>query len=134
MEPALDALEDSRVPGARDEFSQARIALRAGTPDKLRDATHEAGNAVEALLLALLDEHGITGPRARTAAPLFNAIRHARVLPPSLRSTVMAAPQLRNAQGGHTQGATVTPPDRCIAEAAVSAAAVAITLLVSYLP
>jgi hypothetical protein len=46
----------------------------------------------------------------------------------------MAAPQLRNAQGGHTQGATVTLPDRRIAEAAVSAAAVAITLLVSYLP
>jgi hypothetical protein len=46
----------------------------------------------------------------------------------------MAAPLLRNGQGGHTQGATITEPSTRIAEAAVSAAAFAISLLVSYLP
>jgi hypothetical protein len=134
IEPALDALEDPRITGARAEFDLARAALRAGTPDKLRDATHEAGNSVEAVLIALLTTHQLDGPRSRTAASLFNVLRDARVLPPSLEFTVMAAPQLRNAQGGHTQGATITSPERRIAEAAVSAAAVAITLLVSYLP
>jgi hypothetical protein len=134
LEPALAALEDPRVSGARAEFLQARAAVRGGTADKLRDATHEAGNAVEATLLALITAHGLTPPKARTASPLFNVLRDAGVLPPALESTVMAAPQLRNAQGGHTQGPTATDADRRLAEGAVSAAAVAITALAAYLP
>lgn len=133
MEPVLDALDDPRLSGARAEFVEARAALRVGTPDKLRDATHEAGNAVEAVLHALIGAHGVNPPRARTAAPLFNALRDQGVIPASFESVVMAAPLLRNAQGGHTQGPVVTGADRGIAEAAVGAAAVAITALVRYL-
>jgi len=132
VEPALIALEDPRVTGARAEFLQARAALRGGTPDSLRDATHEAANAVEAVLQALIVAHGLQTPRAKTAAPLFNVLRDAGVLPASLESTVMAAPQLRNAQGGHTQGPTVSEADQRLAEGAVSAAAVAVTVLVSH--
>jgi hypothetical protein len=134
VEPALTALEDGRVTGARAEFLQARAALRGGTPDSLRDATHEAANAVEAVLHALIVAHGLQTPRAKTAAPLFNVLRDGGVLPPSLESTVMAAPHLRNAQGGHTQGPTVADADQRLAAGAVSAAAVAITALVAYLP
>jgi hypothetical protein len=54
IEPVLKALGDPRISGAQDEFLQAQAALRSGTPDKLRDATHEAGNSVEAVLLALI--------------------------------------------------------------------------------
>jgi hypothetical protein len=134
VEPALVVLEDPRVSGARSEFLLARAALRGGTPDKLRDATHEAGNSVEAVLHALITAHGVPTPKSKTAAPLFNMLRDAGVLPAALESIVMAAPQLRNAQGGHTQGATATEADQRLAEGAVSSAAVAITALAAYLP
>jgi hypothetical protein len=134
IEPVLAALDDSRVSGARAEFVAARAALRGGTADDLRDATHEAANAVEAVLLALVDAHGVVPPRARTATPLFNALRDAGKLPASLEATVTAAPRLRNAQGGHSQGPVATPADPALAQSAVGAAAVAITALVGYLP
>ena len=83
---------------------------------------------------ALIAANGLQPPRSKTAAPLFNTLRDAGKLPAALESTVMAAAQVRNAQGGHTQGAIATDADRRLAESAVRSSATAITVLVGYLP
>jgi hypothetical protein len=93
-----------------------------------------AGNAVEAVLLALIDHQKLQAPRAKTAAPLFNVLREAGILPSALENIVMAAPSIRNAQGGHTQRPLPVDADPALAEAAVTAAAVAITALAAHLP
>lgn len=48
-------------------------------------------------------------------------------------SMVLAASEIRNHEGGHGQGTTVSPPSPAMVDAAIGAAASAITVLATYL-
>lgn len=59
VRPALDALDDSRLAGCRQEFEAALGHLRSGTPKDHEDAIEEAGKAVESALKVVLDTRSI---------------------------------------------------------------------------
>jgi hypothetical protein len=56
---ALDALDDARLAGCRQEFAAALGHLRAGTPKDREDAIEEAAKAVESAMKVLLAAHGV---------------------------------------------------------------------------
>lgn len=54
MRPALSAIQDARLTGAREHFDAARSELALGTPTALRQSVHESACAVEAAMKAVL--------------------------------------------------------------------------------
>lgn len=97
---------------------------------------HEAANAVESALKSLLAAHKVAAPRQSSAAALFNtlATRDVQILPGYVQNLILAAPEMRNHLGGHGQGPAVVVVDPNLADAALTAAAAAITLIARGLP
>lgn len=139
VEPALAALGDRRLAGARDEFRDALVKRRAGRAPDLRDAIHEAGSATESVMVVLIEQHGVTVPKQKAASALFNALAapgataSGPVIPGYLQHLALAAAEIRNHSGAHGQGAAVTAPPTSLADAAIAASGAAIVALVEYL-
>jgi hypothetical protein len=134
IEPALQALGDARLAGARGEFEAAQGHLRVGTQKDLEDAIDEAAKSVESAMKVLAVETNTTLPRNATASPLFNALRDAGQLPAHADHLVLAAARIRNQRGGHGAGAQPRQIEQSEAIATVSAAATAIAFLATHLP
>lgn len=92
--PALAALEDSRLENAREEFADALQKRRAGRVNDLRDAAHEAANAVESTLAVLLQVHQVDAPRQLAATGLLHRLVERQVLPGWTEHLVLASPQI----------------------------------------
>jgi hypothetical protein len=133
-EPALAALQDERLGGARNEFEAARVHLRGGSSKDLEDAIEEAGKAVESTMKVLLDAHGISLTGKETAYPLFTLLKDKGIVEAEAEPTVLGAARIRNQWGGHGSGATARTPPSSLADLAVQAAAASIVFLSSRLP
>jgi hypothetical protein len=137
--PALHALADRRLAVARAEFADALVKRRAGRASDMRDAVHEAANATESVMEVLLSVHGVPAPNKKTASALFNrladpaATSNGAVLPGHIQQLALAAAEIRNYEGGHSQGTAVSAPSAAMVDAAIGAAASAITVLATYL-
>jgi hypothetical protein len=134
IQPALQALDDSRLGGARAEFEEALHKRRLGAAKDLEDAVDEAAKAVESLLKVLHAAHNVTPPHGQQVTPLFNSLVTANVLPGYVDKLVVGAAGPRNQMASHGQGATVRAVPEELADASIAAAATAITLLTHYLP
>ena len=132
--PALQALDDRRLAGARDEFDEALRKRRLGTPKDLEDAVDEAAKSVESVLKVIHDERAVPRPRNEAVSGLFESLKDARCFPAYVVNLVTAAAGPRNKMAAHGQGATVRAVPEELAEASIAAAATAITFLAHYLP
>jgi hypothetical protein len=132
--PALLALEDLRLAGAHDEFSEALAKRRLGAPKDLEDAVDEAAKSVESVLKVLHDERNVARPANEVVSQLFKSLKDARVLPQYISNLVTAPAGPRNNMASHGQGATVREVPAELADASIAAAATAITFLAHYLP
>jgi hypothetical protein len=137
--PALDALADGRLAPARREFEKARVDFRRGD---YRDAGKAAGDAVETAMSVVVDSHGLPHPQTEhgndlvQAGKLFDVLKGSgvRLLDQDRdHDLIFAAIKVRHTCG-HGIGAHPQPVDRHLVEAAIGAAAVAITYLASKLP
>ncbi len=134
IRPALDALDDDRLAGARQEFESALGHLRSGTPKDQEDAIEEAGKAVESAMTVLLDSHRVTRSGNETAEPLWNLLRENEIIPPKTNDAVLSTSRLRNEYGGHGQGAEIREIPVGIPALAVRSAAATIAYLAELLP
>jgi hypothetical protein len=132
--PALRALEDVRLAGARNEFEAALSHVRAGTQKDREDAIEEAAKSVESAMKVMAAEAGISVPARATARPLFIALQDEGGIPSYMEPLVLAASRIRNEQGGHGAGGSPRQIELDIATAAVDAAAAAIVFLAGRLP
>jgi hypothetical protein len=133
IRPALDALDDDRLAGCREEFEAALGHLRAGTAKDLEDAIEEAGKAVESAMGAVLGAHGIDPP-ARTAERLWQTLRDSGIVEKPTHDAILSTSRLRNEWGGHGQGAEIREIPEGIPALAVRSAATAIAYLAELLP
>jgi hypothetical protein len=78
IRPALDALGDVRLAGARQEFEAALGQLRAGTPKDDEGAIEESGKAVESAMKVVLDERGYKRIGNESSEKLWQALRDER--------------------------------------------------------
>ena len=134
VQPALLALADPRVAGARAEFEEALDKRRGGTPKDLEDAVDEAAKAIESVLQVLIAELGVTPPRRKQLTPLFESLVGAKKIPGYVDKLVAAASGPRNHMASHGQGGAVREVPEELADASIAAAATAITFLAHYLP
>ena len=136
VRPALVALADARLDGARVEFEEALAKRRQGAPKDLEDAVDEAAKSVESALKILHHERGVPLPAKEQLAGLFNRLASdaVNILPGYLDHLVLAPGGPRNHMASHGQGTSVREVPEELADAAIAAAAVAITLLAHYLP
>ncbi len=132
--PALQALADARLAGARNEFEAALAHLLAGTQKDREDAIEEAAKSVESAMKVLIAEKALAVAANATARPLFDALKTGNVVPDFTDDLVLAAARIRNKMGGHGAGAQPRQVDLDIATAAVNAAAAALVLLGGRLP
>ena len=134
LEPALAALADPRLQGARDEFGAALAHLRAGTLKDREDAIEEAAKAVESGMGVLIAETGTPLTKTATAQNMFDALNGADVVPRYTETALLGAARIRNKRGGH--GAGATPRDVALDEATltVNSAAAALVFLIGQLP
>ncbi len=134
VQPALAALVDARLQGARSEFEAALSHLRSGTEKDLEDAIEEAAKSVESVMKVLLDERGVQRNGRETTSPLFDKLWRNGIVVQEADNAVLGASRLRNGYGGHGSGAQVrTIPDG-LSALTVRSAATAITFLYEYLP
>lgn len=134
VRPALDALTDDRLAGARSEFDAALVHMRNGTFKDLEDAVEEAAKSVESAMKVVLVEHGETLTGKETARPLFQKLSAAGIVSAEADNAVLAPSRLRNAFGGHGSGAQPRQVPLDIAELAVRSAASAVCYLAICLP
>lgn len=134
IEPALLALADARLEGARGEFEEALRKRRFGAPKDFEDAVDEAAKAVESVLQVLHDEYDLKRPRNQQISSLFDSLVSAKVLPGYVDKIVAAAAGPRNHMASHGQGGTPREVPEQLADASIAAAATAITFLAHYLP
>ncbi len=136
VQPALVALVDERLAGARDEFEEALRKRRKGGPKDLEAAVGYAAKSVESVLVILHEETSVSLPAKRTLSALFNGLATPDValLPGYLDGLVCAAGGPRNHMASHGQGSSVREVPEELADASIAAAAVAVTLLAHYLP
>ena len=134
LRPAIDALSDPRLLGARSEFEAAMKHLRAGTVKDEEDAIEEAGKAVESAMKVLLDEHQVPRTGKETARPLFKLLSDKKIVVAEADDAVLGTARLRNAYGGHGAGATPRTVPNGAATLAVQSAASAIVYLSGHLP
>lgn len=59
IRPAISAIDDPRLTGARDHFNTARSELATGTPTALRQCVLESACAVESAMKAVLSGRGV---------------------------------------------------------------------------
>jgi len=134
VRPALDALDDARFAGCRQEFEAALGHLRAGTPKDREDAIEEAGKAVESAMKVVLDALSIPSTGKENAEKLWQSIRDAGVVETPTHHAIVSAAGLRNEWGGHGQGSEIRQIPDGIPELAVRTAAAAIAYLAGLLP
>jgi hypothetical protein len=132
-EPALAALQDPRLAGARNEFEAARAHLRRGSSKDLEDAVEEAGKSVESAMKVLLDESGVARKGNEAAFKLFELLRDNGVVEAEADQAVLGVARIRNKWGGHGAGQAPRNPPSSLAELTVQEAAVAIVFLSSRL-
>ena len=133
--PALAALADPRLAGARSEFEDALTKLGRGGPKDLEDTVEECRKAVESVMKVLIAEHGLPLPSGKqTTKPLHDALVGAGVVEQETDNLIAAAARVANADASHGAGANVRVVRVDVATAVVSAAGVAITYLASRLP
>ena len=126
VEPALDALSDARLAGARDEFEDALSKLRRGTPKDPEDAIEEPQGRRER------HEGRPRQPRLQLPANpactknLHDALVAGGIIEQESDNLVRAAARVANAMASHGAGSVVraTPPDLAAALVAVAAAAI----------
>jgi hypothetical protein len=99
IQPALQALADARLAGARSEFETALRHLLAGTQKDREDAIEEAAKSVESAMKVLIAETGVPAVANATAQPLFNALKNGGKLPEYADNLVLAAARIRNKMG-----------------------------------
>jgi hypothetical protein len=135
LAPALSILNDRRfAAGVRVEFEQARVELKAGTPQAYKQGLTEASCAVESAMKVVLMERGI-GHDARDAAQkLWEGLRDNGLVAPDTEALLLAVPRARNKRGGHGAGLVAHAVGRAEAEAFVAAAATSIVFLGKLLP
>jgi HEPN domain-containing protein len=134
LEPALDALRDPRMAGARAEFEDALIKLGVGRSKDREDAIEESRKAVESAMKATLQAHGEEGPSRKTTWPLVEALRDAGIVEAETDNLSTAAARIANAGASHGAGTEPRDVPHELAAAAVCAAANAITFLTMRLP
>jgi hypothetical protein len=133
--PALAALADPRLAGARSEFEDALTKLGRGNPKDLEDTVEESRKAVESVMKVLIAEHALPLPTGKqTTKPLHDALVSGGVVEHETDNLVAAAARVANADASHGAGARVRVVRVDVATAVVSAAGVAITFLASRLP
>jgi hypothetical protein len=110
----------------RSEFESARAELRAGTPQALKQAIHEAGCSIESAMKVVLAEHQMAHGTRDAAQALFNHLEGAGIVPRRMERLVLAAATPRNQTAGHGAGAVAHDPDPSEAESVVASAAGAI--------
>jgi hypothetical protein len=133
IRPALDALDDDRLAGPRQEFGSALGHLRAGTAKDQEDAIEEASKAVESAMGAVLAAHGIDPP-TRTAERLWQTLRDSGIVETPTHDAIVSTSRLRNEWGGHGQGGEIREIPEGIPALAVRSAAAAIGYLAELLP
>jgi hypothetical protein len=133
IRPALDALDDDRLVGCREEFEAALGHLRKGTQKDYEDAIEEAWKSVESAMQVLLDGRNIPRPERETTEPLWIALNEGGVVEKPTRDAIVATSRIRN-KWGHGQGGEVRVIPEGIPELAVRSAAAAIAYLAERLP
>ncbi len=134
IRPALDALGDARLAGARAEFEAALAHLRKGTSKDFEDAIEEAAKSVESAMKVLAAEHGVPLTGKETARPLFDLLAKAGVLIAEADQAVLGPSRIRNAHGGHGSGPTPRQIPLDLAEFACRSSASALGFLAAALP
>jgi hypothetical protein len=131
--PALAALEDVRLDGARGEFEASLAHLRVGTDKQREDAVEEAAKSVESAMKVALAAHGTVVEPNSGAARLFDALKGEGLVDAYTEYPLRAAAQIRNRLGGHGSGETPRTISERDAELCVRAAAVSIVYLAAIL-
>jgi hypothetical protein len=132
--PALAALADPRLGGARNEFETALGHLRKGTDKDKEDAVEEAGKSVESAMKVLIAEKGITATGKEAAFALFDLLSNNGAVIPEAKEAVVGTARVRNTHGAHGAGGVPRKVPEELAELAVRSAATAISFLASHLP
>jgi hypothetical protein len=133
MRPALSAVDDSRLTGAKDHFDAARSELAEGAPTALRQSVHEAACAVEAAMKVVLSQRGVEYDERDTAFKLFGLLVGADVVPQFMEYAVLGAASPRNKRAGHGAEEPHDVPQE-LAETVLASAATAIAYLQKLLP
>jgi hypothetical protein len=133
-EPALRALADPRLAGARAEFEDALTKLGVGRAKDREDAIEESRKAVESAMKALLAAHGETGHEGKASWRLIEALRDAGIVEAQADQLLMAAARVANATASHGSGSQPRDVPHELAVAVVGTAANAITFLAARLP
>ena len=123
VEPALDALSDPRLAGARSKFEAALSHLRSGTLKDREDAVEEAAKSVESAINVLISETGTLLTNSATAQNMFGALKAGGIVPAYTEAALLGAARSRNKIGGHGAGAQARRIDIDEATITVSAAA-----------
>ncbi len=134
IRPALDALDDARLEGCRQEFEAALGHLRKGTPKDREDVIEEAGKAAESAMKVVLDARNVIRTGKENAEKLWQMMRDDGIVETPTHHAIVSTAALRNEWGGHGQGGEVRQIPAGIPELAVRAAAAAIAYLASLLP
>jgi hypothetical protein len=132
--PALEALRDLRLGGARVEFETALRQLRAGSDKDLEQAGVEAAKAVESSMKALLDAHGVERDSRAAAQKLWLTLREANLVPAESEAALLGALRIRNVAGAHGAGGQPRQVPAELAVLTVQSAAAAIVYLATLLP
>jgi hypothetical protein len=131
--PALVALRDARLVGARAEFEASLLHLREGTDKGREDAIEEAGKAVESSMKVVLDGRGIPRDPKLGAEQLWDLLKGNGLVGKYTKDAILAASRIRNELGGHGAGSAPREIAERDAELCVRAAATAIVFLASLL-
>ena len=105
--PALAALGDPRLAGARSEFEDALTKLGAGRPKDVEDAIEESRKAVESAMKVACDEHGLQRAEKDTTEPLIQILVAGGVVEAQTDNVLRAAARIANALASHGAGAVV---------------------------
>lgn len=132
--PALAALADPRLAGARSEFEDALTKLGAGRPKDVEDAIEESRKAVESAMKVLIDARGLDRPARETTSPLIKVLVNGGVIEEQTDDLLRAAARIANGLASHGAGGQIRQVPDDLAAATVSAAATAISFLAARLP
>jgi hypothetical protein len=131
VEPVLRALADARLTTSDKEFRDGLRRVAKVDASELDDAVLDFGRAVTEALHALA-EATCGNPRGAAAGPVFARLRDGGILPAASEWLVLSANRLRNPVE-HQRGVP-SNTDPATAQAAMGAAATAITYLATFLP
>lgn len=134
MKPALSAIQDPQLGGAKNHFDAARAELAMGTPTALRQSVHESACAVEGAMKVALAQNGVTHSEKDAAFALFGHLVAAKLVPEFMRFVVLGAASPRNNRAGHGAADVPHVVPQEMAEAVMASAATAVAYLHELLP